>query len=259
MIFENATFYFFWKLVGIPSTRGSWECFLDQLKSGTYATINQDHLKDISLPDMYDYFINFTKQIALTPVSDPYGAVWRLMQTFSQEQEYWLVNRLDSDTSWLLYFAKDQEAYRTYREFQKQEKVVKHYLAKVAWNVSRILQNGSWWNSHIDVDDDTIIIHYPLMHHRHLDDRMVVIKEESDTEKWRGKLLTPSTSCRVVSYDIQNNETLLHITITKGVRHQIRSHLWWLWYPILGEVLYGKKDQELHKLRLWSIGMEIKN
>ncbi len=64
-----------------------------------------------------------------------------------------------------------------------------------------------------------------MMHHRHLDDRMVVIREEQDTEKGRGKMLTPTTHCRVISYDVENNQSLVHLSIRKGVRHQIRCHL----------------------------------
>jgi len=257
MILENAYFYFFWKPVGIASTRGSGECFLDQLKNWWYIPINQKQLQDISLPDMYNYFVTFSKQIGLNETEDHNWAIGRLVQAFSPEQEYWLVNRLDSDTSWLLYFAKDQEIYSTYRQQQNDEKVHKHYIAKVSGNTWWIIQNGTQWNSNIDLVDDTIEIHYPMMHHRQLDDRMIAVREERDTEKGRGKMLTPTTNCRVISYDIENNQSLVHLSITKWVRHQIRCHLTALWYPILWETLYAHKDQELHKLRLRSIGMEI--
>ncbi len=97
----------------------------------------------MSLLDMYTYFISFYKQIGLIDSPDPYSVVSRLLQSFSPEQEYGLVNRLDSDTSGLLYFAKDQETYGSYHQLQINEKVLKHYVAKVSGNVGRIIQNGT--------------------------------------------------------------------------------------------------------------------
>ncbi len=99
MILENEKFYFFRKPAGVPSTRGNGDCFLDQLKNGTYAPMTQEHLHDISLPDMYTYFIDFYKTIGLVESSGAQEAIGRLLQIFSQDQEYGLVNRLDSDTS----------------------------------------------------------------------------------------------------------------------------------------------------------------
>lgn len=41
--------------------------------------------------------------------------------------------------------------------------------------------------------------------------------------------------------------TLVKVTLTKGVRHQIRVHLAALGYPLVGDELYGKRQFE--KLR----------
>jgi tRNA pseudouridine32 synthase/23S rRNA pseudouridine746 synthase/23S rRNA pseudouridine1911/1915/1917 synthase len=49
--------------------------------------------------------------------------------------------------------------------------------------------------------------------------------------------------------------TLL-VGIYKGVRHQIRVHLAWIGYPVMGDPLYGKEN-EAGKLRLWSVGFQI--
>ncbi len=257
MIFENSQFYFFWKPAGVPSTWGSGNCFLDAFDKGGYTPFTENDLEDSLWLELFKYFLEYTKELWLTKVEDVYGTISLLLHIFSQDQEYGLVNRLDTDTTGFLYFAKNQEVYANYISLQRKGKINKHYFAKVTWNIGRILQNGIKDDTHISIDKDTIIITYPIMHHRHLDDRMIIIKDPKDVEKWRGKMHLATTKCRVISYDIESNTSLIHTLITKWYRHQIRLHLAWFGYPIVGEGLYAKKDDEFGRLCLWSVGMKI--
>lgn len=60
-----------------------------------------------------------------------------LVGTFSRDEEWGLLNRLDTDTSGMLYFARSREVYEQWRERQRAGKVKKWYLAqvegKIAW------------------------------------------------------------------------------------------------------------------------------
>jgi 23S rRNA-/tRNA-specific pseudouridylate synthase len=97
------------------------------------------------------------------------------------------------------------------------------------------------------------------MHHAHLDDRMTVLLKPENRSKWRWEPIFKKTSVRVIDYDIPQNKTLVHITIDAGARHQIRAHLWALWYPIIWEELYTKRKDHKHMpLHLWSVGCELK-
>ncbi|MET0355448.1 MAG: pseudouridine synthase, partial [Cellvibrio sp.] len=49
-----------------------------------------------------------------------------------------------------------------------------------------------------------------------------------------------------------NTRALLEVNIDTGRQHQIRAHLSWLGYPVVGDERYGKAGERmgLHALRL---------
>ncbi|MBP6256217.1 hypothetical protein KA405_00400 [Patescibacteria group bacterium] len=55
-------------------------------------------------------------------------------------EEYGLLNRLDTDTSGMVYFARSRVVYVQRRDLQREGKVQKWYLAKVEGNVERKLK-----------------------------------------------------------------------------------------------------------------------
>lgn len=131
-----------------------------------------------------------------------------------------------------MYFAKDIPNYIDYKLHQKQGRITKHYLAKVDGHVEYLFMHGHD-HEEIVVEGEHIHIYYPLMHHAHLDDRMVVLHTPEEFTKGRGNALFKKTTIRPLHYNIQDNRTMLHITIDAGARHQIRAHLAALGYPIL--------------------------
>ena len=96
------------------------------------------------------------------------------------------MNRLDRDTAGFLYFAKNVYNYAHYKKRQAQGRVHKHYLAVVRGEIGYILhkkhqkQRKRKENPYVDIEDDRIVLSYPLMHHAQLDDRMVAIKNRND-------------------------------------------------------------------------------
>jgi 23S rRNA-/tRNA-specific pseudouridylate synthase len=164
---------------------------------------------------------------------------------FWKEKELWLLNRLDWPTTWLLYFAKNPRVYNNFREMQKEWKIDKFYVAEVYGNIQ------NW------VDENWNTIKYPIMHHRYNDDRMVVIRLDWDSLKWKWNLHEVETEISEIDYDEKENLSTVVVKIHKWIRHQIRAHLSAIWYPICGDTLYCKsKNQKFEKLQLFSVGME---
>lgn len=168
---------------------------------------------------------------------DKFSVVQHLYHIFLVEREFWLVNRLDNDTAGLLYFAKNVWIYNKYKRLQQQNLIEKIYLADVYWQIQKNLQ-----------------INYPIMHHRYLSEKMVVIKKEKDKLKWRWKMHYVTTKIKRLYFDKKNNVSCIKIIITKWIRHQIRAHLASVWYPIVWDRLYNKETSN-NILHLWSIGI----
>ena len=208
--YQDKSFYYFWKPAGLASSRWKSVSFLDL---------------------MCDENLNW----------DIYDIVQSQLKFFWKEKELWLLNRLDWPTTWLLYFAKNLGVYNKFREFQKEWKIDKYYVAVVYGNIHNWMNEN--WN----------IINYPIMHHRYNDDRMVVICWDEDRLKWNWNIHEVETEICEVEYNEKDNLSIIIVKIHKWIRHQIRAHLAAIWYPICGDKIYCKsKNQAFYKLQLFS-------
>jgi len=207
--YEDKYFYYFRKPYGIPSTYGKEKCFLD------YLTQSDDKdIKDI---------------------------IQAQREYFSQQEEYGLVNRLDNNTTWLLYLAKTPLFKAKYKQAQSEWRVEKYYVADVYWKFS----------------ENEKIISYPITHHKFSTDRMVVILDTKQTGKIDEKRIQKAkTFVQFLYYDGKTNTSTLLVKISKWVRHQIRAHLSSIWFPIVWETIYIKKPWK-DKLHLYSVWMRI--
>ena len=211
VMYEDEYLFYVWKPAGIPSTFWNEKSFLEMLMEENQLFVET------------------------------------LKKNFSEEEEYWLLNRLDTPTSWLLYFAKNREIKEKYKELQQVWKVNKYYLAQVYWDVRYRLKDQ--WNT----------IKFPIMHHRFESDRMVVIKTEDDKWKWKGRYHNVETKILEHERNERENTTTIIISIHKWIRHQIRSHLSSIWYPIVWDPIYWKKkDQRRWELQLFCVGLGVK-
>ncbi len=198
--YEDKYFYYFRKLWGLASTWWKQDCFLNEL-------------------------VKWGK----TSMGQPVFAL--LNDMFDQEQEYGLVNRLDNDTSGLLYFAKNPLFKSQYKQLQQEHKIQKYYLVDV---------EGKPHDIHTKITT-------PLAHHKHLQDRMVAVRDSSSpkySNKIRWELISVETDIGFLSYDKLKNISTLKATISKGCRHQIRCHLASIWCPIVWDNIYNKKQNK---------------
>jgi 23S rRNA-/tRNA-specific pseudouridylate synthase len=258
MLYQDDHLYYLWKPADIPSTRGKQHSFLDMVDSGEYEHWLAHSHHEGYHERMRAYLVDHIQEFNLEPIENVHATLNSLLHTFSHQQEYGLLNRLDTPTAGFLYFAKNIPTYIDFKLHQKEERLIKHYLAKVDGHVHYLVDNGHD-HDEVVVDGDYIHIYYPLMHHQHLHDRMVVLRTPEEFTKGRGQPMFKKTTIHPFHYNIEDNRTMIHITIESGARHQIRAHLSALGYPILGEQLYTKKKDYHHMpLHLWSIGCEIK-
>ena len=223
----------------IPSTFGKGESFLDMLQQQTkkqvflnvpFADLREPH-RHGPLPLM---------QLQGVREEDLHTRCVQQTKVFSQQEEFGLLNRLDNDTSGFLYFANNTQAHAQYKTLQKEGKIFKKYLAQVQGKV--------------DLSADNRHLDSPIMHHKSIPEKMLVIQNPQDIRLGRGKQHHVNTDIELTHYDPETDVSTLLVTIQRGVRHQIRAHLASKGYPIIGDSLYGKKSSVLC---LWSLGFSI--
>lgn len=218
-------------------------------------------------------------------------AFFPAVEKFGKEDEYGLLNRLDNDTEWFVYFAKTMADKEKYLQLQDEWTMSKIYLCAVSGDMNRSVkvQNShvsmrqlhtlkinntdiyefltdtfqqeyiknavSWFDIQQLADTkayNLISIDYPLMHHTHMDSKMIPVLDSVSMQNGRGKPQDAKTVFIPLYYDEVTNHSWVMAFITKWVRHQIRVHAASIWCPLIGDVLYAKKPLNT-RLHLWSI------
>jgi 23S rRNA-/tRNA-specific pseudouridylate synthase len=159
----------------------------------------------------------------------------------NSESEYGLVNRLDNITAWLLFFAKSQIIFHSYKEAQADWKIQKIYYADL----------------HGHITNTKVVINDPIYHHYSDNSRMTL-----EQRLGRGRWNEAETILEPYYYDPVYNITSCIITITKWVRHQIRVHCASIGHHIIWDHLYCPKQFKKwyawsNSISLWSMGMNI--
>jgi 23S rRNA pseudouridine1911/1915/1917 synthase len=135
----------------------------------------------------------------------------------------WPVNRIDRDTSGVLLFATSKEMREAVMD--KWEQAEKNYLAIV---VGCPNPPQGIINQPLRLDD----VEYRMHVGDHPDAKPAITHYQTERSA--------------------NNRTLLNVQLKTGRQHQIRAHLAWLGYPIVGDPRYGTASARmgLHSLRL---------
>ncbi|MDD3481280.1 MAG: RluA family pseudouridine synthase [Patescibacteria group bacterium] len=153
--------------------------------------------------------------------------VWPHLEFAEKGERSGVVHRLDRETSGVIVFAKNEEYKRLLQEAFKARKVEKRYLTLVSGKLEP--KEGK--------------IEIPLG--RAPKDRLKVVPKAS------GK---PSvTLYRVIRYFPENKVSLVEVVLKTGRMHQIRVHFAAIGHPVVGDVLYGRRDKALSRQFLHAV------
>lgn len=190
----------------------------------------------------------------LIAVDKPSGiAVYDLMKEIVKElpnlkktgsaPRYGLIHRLDQPTSGILLIAKNDKALKFFQKQFKQRKVVKKYLGLVTGEVKR--KKGKI--------------------------KTLIGRDPKNRTQWKAILpLSPKAQTkglRRAETDFKVKQrfekyTLLELKPVTGRPHQIRVHLAHLQHPLVGDQIYGFKNQpgpeNLDRLFLHATELKIK-
>ncbi|WP_428024133.1 pseudouridine synthase family protein [Arcobacter sp.] len=140
--------------------------------------------------------------------------------------KYFLLNRLDKETSGVMLFAKNEEFQtKAIREF-KNNNVYKEYVAVVEGKVI-----------------DEIVIDKPILT---IKNNKGVARSKVDMKK--GK----SAKTTIYPMLVEGNKSKIKIVIDTGRTHQIRVHLNSVDFPIIGDSVYGKPSTQVNRVLLHS-------
>lgn len=124
-----------------------------------------------------------------------------------------IIHRLDKDTSGVMVIAKSERALETLAEQWQDRSVQKHYVALVAGVV----------------EEDSATIDAPI-------GRNTVNRQQMATSRTGREAITHFSVLERFP-----DCTLLDVRIETGRTHQIRVHLNFIGYPVIGDPLYGNK------------------
>lgn len=130
-----------------------------------------------------------------------------------------IVHRIDKDTSGILVVAKNDKAHKILAEQFKVHSINRKYIALVKGIVK----------------EDEFAIDLPIG--RSSKDRKKMAVTNVNSKK-------AITHIKVLKRFYESNLTLVEAKLETGRTHQIRVHMSYIGYPLLGDNVYGKKDSK---------------
>jgi 23S rRNA-/tRNA-specific pseudouridylate synthase len=179
--------------------------------------------------------IAINKPTGISLLADRSGApcLWDEIRDELAPLEPLSVHRIDKGTSGVLLIAltRARQAHLT-QAFQRRD-VRKFYLARVAGD--------------LDLGGHTGRIDLPLTKGRKSRYRVAGLRERITRRDHRWRLSGRTTSghdsvSRLRRIGASGGQTVLLLQPLTGRTHQLRVHLSWIGFPILGDLLYGKPD-----------------
>lgn len=180
-----------------------------------------------------------------------------------------LIHRLDFETQGLVLFARSQKSLNHFQKAQDNGLFLKRYIAQVSKIPASKMQGSKTHASflgfplppeHGDVPDDTsfeITSAFRPFGPGRKAVRPVLMdnlpKHKDIAFDQNGPYIT-----KVIDWQQKDNNTAqVEIELRRGFRHQIRSHLAWIGFPILNDLLYGGEKTLDEKLALKAVSLSF--
>ncbi len=141
-----------------------------------------------------------------------------------------IVHRIDKDTSGLLIIARNFDAYYYFKSLFQNRQIIKKYICLVRGIVK----------------EDLGEIRFPITRSKLDHTRRVAVMNKDDQEFY-GKKRSALTEYIVL--DRLNDVTLLDVFLHTGRTHQIRVHMKAIGHPIVGDRIYGTKEDQAESLQ----------
>ncbi|MBO5770765.1 MAG: RNA pseudouridine synthase [Spirochaetales bacterium] len=152
------------------------------------------------------------------------------------EWEGGILHRLDTPTRGLVIAARNQESYDFLSKEQSEDRIVKTYRATVGKSYGAL--EG-----------------FPIFPYGDLMEMPAVVCSKFRSFGPKGSSVRPVTDNKrfqdgpIYKTEVRkDSDSSFLCTITKGFRHQIRCHLAWAGYPIVGDLRYGASDSPVFGL-----------
>jgi len=139
---------------------------------------------------------------------------------------YGIVHRLDRETSGVLLIAKNKKSLNFYQKQFKERKVIKRYIALV---LGKLKQRKGKIETLIGRSPDNRL-------------RQKVFLPFEPAAKGKRRAITKYRVLKIFS-DGNQKYTLVEVEPETGRKHQIRVHFKYIGHPVLGDRLYGFKNQ----------------
>jgi 23S rRNA pseudouridine1911/1915/1917 synthase len=204
---------------GVPITKAGEEI------EGDFEFIHFEPLTKGLVPHaVYDDFVLFDKPSGLLihPQNrkTPYSLIDELKSQFGMDAN--IAHRIDQETSGLVLCARNKKSERDIKMMFQERDMKKKYLALVHGEFKEELTVEARL---LRAQDESAIV------------RMVVKVDE------RGK--ESKTHFRPLKYFPELNMTLLECLPHTGRQHQIRVHLFHVKHPIVGDPIYGQREEDI--------------
>jgi len=148
---------------------------------------------------------------------------WPEVRGVGPEPRFGIVHRLDMDTSGTLVIARNTAALEVLQRQFKERTTTKRYIALVEGTP----------------ESDSGLIDAPIGRDPTRRKQLAVVRDGKPAQ---------------TRYDVLEHfaeTTLLQLELLTGRTHQIRVHLQWLGYPIVGDTIYGFRKQRIKMKRLF--------
>lgn len=225
-----------------------------------YKKVNKDIIVEKnSLIEIYanekniEYFTEIYQDENILVVSKSYGIIvsekdktnlnqislQRLIQD-KYHKKFFPLHRIDLNTSGLVIFCKSQKIFDVFKNFMKLNKIKKYYLAEVVGN---FLLKEEEYKAFLEKNNKI--------------SKVYVYRSPKSKQS-----LPIKTNIKKIKYNKDKNTSIVEVDVFNAKTHQIRAHLAFLGYSLVGDNKYGDKDKNKEfgtkKQKLLSYKLEFK-